>query len=903
VNFTDNAAPVAPTITTQPASQTVTAGQVATFSVTATGTAPLSYQWSKNGAVMSGATSSSYSTPATTSSDNGALFTVLVSNTAGSVTSNAATLTVTPATLVSIAVTPAIPSITKGATQQFTATGTFSDSSTQVLTNAVWTSATPGVATINVTGLATAVAAGTSAISATSGSISGSTLLTVNPAPAPAIQVSPINFGNDPVGTNLSLPLIIKNTGTATLSITQVTETGSAFFTVSGFSLPLNVPAGQQTTITVAFLPTLVGPASGNITIVSNAPTSPTSVGLSGAGIAATYLLGANPTSLGFGNVNVGNTGSLSATLTNNGNSNVTISSVSVTPTGTGFNASGITPGTILSPNQSATLSVVFTPLAAGSVTGTVAVLSNATNSPTTIGLSGTGGSVTTIVNVKNFGATGNGSTNDTAAINSAIAALTPGATLLFPCGTYLTTSQLTLSLSNITIDGSSCATIHNTNSGTIMVIGGSGNGNPNYGSSVALSATANELSTSFTTVSGLGVNPGDYVLLHQGGMDSSTGSGNTGCDPSGCRSELLKVASASGNTITVTTALHDTFNPSVNNATAQKMLGPLTGITMKNIVLDGNSSNVYGLAIAGVADSTVTGITVENVRGSALLNRGDFKMSWSNIAVTGAGSAHCGSSAWFEDQGNLSVNGMVISNENPGTSGAGCLDNGAFGFELIGSANSTIANLTVDGARAYGRPFKTTAARWNTFNSLTIRNGVAAMNGISVEYYSSHNTYNNCVVTNNGAGTGTGTGSAGINLFGNFNQYNSFNNCMIIGNGNVQFSDSGYDALHLAADSSNTINGGVFTGINNVTAVIELHGANDNVSSAVINGPGAQGLYLGSTGACVNNNTFSAGTGLGTAISSNSATNIGSGNTLNGLSSTLTQGGCTAPKQMANSR
>ena len=54
-------------ITTQPASQTVTAGQTATFTVTATGTAPLSYQWQKNGAAISGATSSSYTTPATTS--------------------------------------------------------------------------------------------------------------------------------------------------------------------------------------------------------------------------------------------------------------------------------------------------------------------------------------------------------------------------------------------------------------------------------------------------------------------------------------------------------------------------------------------------------------------------------------------------------------------------------------------------------------------------------------------------------------------------------------------------------------------------------------------------------------------------------------------------------------------
>ena len=83
--LTVNAAPVAPSITTQPASQTVTAGQTATFSVTATGTAPLSYQWSKNGAAISGATSSSYTTPATTTADNGAQFTVVVSNSVGNV--------------------------------------------------------------------------------------------------------------------------------------------------------------------------------------------------------------------------------------------------------------------------------------------------------------------------------------------------------------------------------------------------------------------------------------------------------------------------------------------------------------------------------------------------------------------------------------------------------------------------------------------------------------------------------------------------------------------------------------------------------------------------------------------------------------------------------------------------
>ena len=193
------AAAVAPSITAQPVSQSVIAGQTATFSVTATGTAPLSYQWRRNGAAVSGATSASYTTSATTSADNGAQFTVAVGNSAGSVISSAATLTVN----------------------------------------------------------------------------------------------------------------------------------------------------------------------------------------------AATYLLSASPASLGFGNVDIGSNSSLGATLTNNGNSNVTISGVTIT--GAGFSTSGVTSGTILSPNQSATVTVAFAPTVAQNFTGSVGVTSNATNSPATITLSGVG--------------------------------------------------------------------------------------------------------------------------------------------------------------------------------------------------------------------------------------------------------------------------------------------------------------------------------------------------------------------------------------------------------------------------------------------------------------------------------------------------------------------------------
>ena len=94
------------------------------------------------------------------------------------------TLTVTNVTLSTIAVTPSLPSISSGQTLQFMATGTFSDATTADLTNAVtWTSGTPGVATINGSGLATGVTAGSSVITATSsvatGSKSGNTTLTV----------------------------------------------------------------------------------------------------------------------------------------------------------------------------------------------------------------------------------------------------------------------------------------------------------------------------------------------------------------------------------------------------------------------------------------------------------------------------------------------------------------------------------------------------------------------------------------------------------------------------------------------------------------------------------------------------------------------------------------------------
>jgi hypothetical protein len=85
-----------PTITTEPSNQTANVGSTATFTVTASGTAPFAYQWFLNGAAVSGATSASYSTPVLAAANNGGQYSVTVTNSNGTVTSTAAILTINP---------------------------------------------------------------------------------------------------------------------------------------------------------------------------------------------------------------------------------------------------------------------------------------------------------------------------------------------------------------------------------------------------------------------------------------------------------------------------------------------------------------------------------------------------------------------------------------------------------------------------------------------------------------------------------------------------------------------------------------------------------------------------------------------------------------------------------------
>src|SRR5207302_1825337 len=190
-------------------SLTVTAPTISSISVTPVGltlgiginqqyTATATYSDGPSQHLVNGVTWSSSTTSVATVNNSALLTTVRACTTtitasSGGVTGSAC-LTVSAATLVSIAVIPANSSMAVGTTKQFTATGTYSDTSAQDITSSVlWSSSSAATATINNQGAATSVATGTTTITAALGSVSGSTQLTVSIAHLTLITISPAN--------------------------------------------------------------------------------------------------------------------------------------------------------------------------------------------------------------------------------------------------------------------------------------------------------------------------------------------------------------------------------------------------------------------------------------------------------------------------------------------------------------------------------------------------------------------------------------------------------------------------------------------------------------------------------------------------------------------------------------
>lgn len=155
-----------------------------------------------------------------------------------------------PPTLTSITLTPTNASIPAGGTEQFTATGTYSDGSMQNLTNtATWSSSASGVATISAAGVAKGVGVGSSTITATLGSVTGSTTLSVGAATLASIAVTPANE-SIPAGSPLQFDALGTYSDGSTQDLTLAaawnsSSTGVATITSGG--LAMGVAAGNST--------------------------------------------------------------------------------------------------------------------------------------------------------------------------------------------------------------------------------------------------------------------------------------------------------------------------------------------------------------------------------------------------------------------------------------------------------------------------------------------------------------------------------------------------------------------------------------------------------------------------------------------------------------------------------
>ncbi len=193
------------------------------------------------------------------------------------------------------------------------------------------------------------------------------------------------SFGNLQLDTKLTQTETLTNTGGENLIVSQASVTGTGF-SYSGLSLPLTLVPNQSTTFGVSFAPTSAGASNGILSITVSGSSTTLDMALSGAGVLPATLT-ATPASLTFSSVQVGQNQEQTETVKNTGGMNATISQASVS--GKGFSISGISAPVTLTPGQSASFTVTFSPESAGNASGSVAIASDASNPNLSVALSG----------------------------------------------------------------------------------------------------------------------------------------------------------------------------------------------------------------------------------------------------------------------------------------------------------------------------------------------------------------------------------------------------------------------------------------------------------------------------------------------------------------------------------
>jgi len=215
---------------------------------------------------------------------------------------------------------------------------------------------------------------------ALSGTTGAAETLTANP--------TSFSFGSVAVGGSQTLTETLKNSGNENLTITQIAATGASF-SISTLSTPLTLTPGQSAAFSVIFAPQSTGSFSGSIAIASNASNPNLTIPLSGSTtVQVAGQLNLSPTTISVGSVTVGTSGTQTGMLSAIG-TGVTVSSVSVGSSE--FAVTGLSFPVTIPAGQSVNFTVTFTPQTSGFASVNVSFASNASNSPSSATLTGTG--------------------------------------------------------------------------------------------------------------------------------------------------------------------------------------------------------------------------------------------------------------------------------------------------------------------------------------------------------------------------------------------------------------------------------------------------------------------------------------------------------------------------------
>jgi len=396
-------------------------------------------------------------------------------------------------------------------------------------------------ATCNISATFTPASAGsfTAAITVTDNagnSPQAAALTGTGTAPQAVLTPTTLAFPNTVVGsTSASLTTVLSNPGTAVLNITGVTLTGanSADFAITN-GCGATLAVGATCNISATFTPVSAASFAATISVADNAAGSPQTAALTGTGTAPQAVL--TPTTLAFPSTTVGTTSaSLTTVLSNPGNATLTITGVTLTGANTADFAITNGCGATLAAGATCNISATFTPASAASFVAAISVADNASGSPQSAALTGTGTPVAVPVAVV--------SPTSIAFGNQAI--LTTSATQTL---TLSNTGTAALTLTTITLGGANPAVFAKTGGTCATSVAAGANCTviysftpPSVGSfSATVTFTDNAASSpQVATLTGAGISPSDFSV------SSSTTSQTV--DPGGSASYTINVAAING--------------------------------------------------------------------------------------------------------------------------------------------------------------------------------------------------------------------------------------------------------------------------------------------------------------------------------------------------------------------